>query len=767
MVFGGLLKVSTKLRKRKQKRRSRLDNAHRLVEQEGGTKSGFFRRASYVMSEAVADVVIVFEAVVWLLFIMMLILAVVLMTIVSTLFAGVFGWLGGTVMAVGQKSGGALGVKGSSGVMNYSEYDWYGNMQNNLLRLDTVDKEIYQLITCSMELEKYAVQHGDGRSWNGAVGVGILYGEMSGGLSTVVRSYHEGTEEEKSILINDKLNYPFAYNCLGYTTDGLGDGPIGLSWGLADADADYTFGHWDLSTVKKLEWLKDSRVKSGHSGYTDMQSYAFWTIPGSLKWCLYNNSSINFDSNVSGNSLYKCSEQFDRWGIEKTQKNLMLFQGISYYAKHHGCGSADREYVTEYALALYKFADSNLSNVYLVDGNGKPTKPDNAHSVYREFLSDVYADGSSSCDICVIHDGKAHIYDYESGDTLAKALLAWAKTNNEAGYNTLKQSIDWGCVGAPHFYSGSGVPNATFNSNLCNCLGIWLVGQSVVKYIADSCGIVLGSGDGVLVSASTPGGTQTAKNVVAMAEDLYQKHGINSSDVWTWGYNELLYADGTEAKNFSDNWCAMFVNTVLNKAKVGGTGISVATALREVTGNAFPATAVADLGYCPGSSSTQNIYYWRTDNGVSKESTASSVTKSGYVIAHYGGTWSKGTDLRVRDANGEYALEGEYKPKAGDIITYCNGGSAYCHVGLIVTDGDGWNSGVTTIEGNTGSGSVISRYETHSSASVIFEINYSALEKHYGGTVKSSSTSARSMVYCSDAVVDDRFSRVYAKGMLV
>ena len=749
-MFGAVLKLSAKLQKRRVKRQRRLQHVHSLVQREGGKPAVARKVAGYLLTELLADTVLVFEAVVTSMLGYMLLLILILVLLISTIFTGLLSLFGSvfTLDAEGLTSSAVnINIGASGGAESYSNYDWYGNMSNNLLKLSDTDKEIYQLITCNMELEKYASEDKEGirKSWNAAVGVGMLYGEMAGGLSRSTVNYHTDTDEERDILINDKLNYPYQIFSMNTTADGLGDGPAGICWENATKGVDYSFGHWSLNTLKHKEWLQENIewcVQNNINGgvrYTMEQAYAIWTIVGSCKWAYYNNRSIDFDYNAIGKDDFICGTQFDRWGVAKTKENLSKITALGYYAIHHGCGSEDRAYVIEYALALYKYANEDFANVYLVDANGKPAPAVNAHPVYKEFLYGTYPDASSSLNICVVHDGVPHIFDYESGDSIAKCLLEWAKKTNSKRYATLKEALEWGDDKAPYFigsYDSAGRPiyNSTYSSNLCNCMGVFMVGQSLIKDIATKCGITLKStstGGTKIASSATQGDTQTAKNVAAVATELYEKHGINSEDAWTAGHNQLLNADGTPNYDYGNAWCCMFVNTVLNTATIGKTDKTVASALRSLTGNRIPSGADASMGYCPLDTTTQRLYYWNGSADTAK-STADITTENGAVIVHYmgNGVFSGAVNKNIRDEKGLYSYETPYVPKAGDIIIWGNTASAYAHVGLVVENATGAGVGVATIEGNTNN-SHIDKYSSRTDAVIYIEINYKLLESKF------------------------------------
>lgn len=663
------------------------------------------------------------EDILSLLFGSALIFMLILCTLIPVLAVVIMGTIDG-VSSI-STSGGNFTTTGESGgvqITDPSTYDWWGNKEQNMrLLTDDYDKELYQLIMMNMDLAQYS--HSDtsvDNLWNGTFGVGILYAEMGGGISSKIVNFHEGTEAEKNQLKYEKWNYVFAPFCLGYSSDYRGDGPVGLSWGLPKKDVSYEYSHYEIKNVNK-KWLDDSATgTSGYHGtYNDNQKYAIWTTPGSLKWSYYNTIAYSYTD--------WRTEAFDRWGVEKSDENLYNIATCDYYAKHHGhaAGNKDEKAVLEYMLALYNYVDKDLNNVYIVDSSGKLAK-DEGHAIYREVLANDFGKASSNY-IKVIHDGKEHTFKGSGDDLLGKALLDWAKSENPSGYKKLKEAIDYGSDGAPGFNG-----NTLFSSNVSNCIGIYLIGSTLVKYMVEKLGLTFDVA--TTDNSNFPGGTQTAKNVVAVMTDLYNKHGAKSSDKWTMGYNQLLNSNGSKATNFNTEWCAMFVNTVLNTAKINGSTKTVAQGLHDVTNDLFPSGACAEMGY--GNSRKYDSLFTST-SGLSNRA---EITKSGYVTAHYGGQELSGKNA-TKDYKGEISKESLYKPKAGDIIVFSFGNHEfYDHVGMVREDSESFYT-VNTIEGNTnddnenyGAGGWLNTrgYSNSTSICMYLEINYLALEEKFG-----------------------------------
>lgn len=627
---------------------------------------------------------------------------------------------------------GGFSYPNASGVVitDPSTYDWWGNKDTNMLLLtNDYDKELYQVIACSMELQKYSeADTSNNRLWNGAVGVGLLLAEMNGGMSSAVSNYHDGSDAEIHQLKYDKCNYVYAYMCTGYTTDGLGDGPIGLSWDLA-SDRSYDFGPFSVKKVNK-SYLKDSMSKSGKTGYSENQAYAQWTLPGGLMWSYYNSDDYTYTEERT--SLYNL------WGVDTTEKNLIGIAVYDYYAKHHGRGDVDSKNILTYMLALYRYLGNDLSNIVLVDSDGNLQSKESAwHDVYSETLSKDFG-RSADGNIRVTRNGEDHIFDFENGDTLGKALLDWAKKEYGASsenYKGLKSAIDWGEQGAPYFKNSAGVNNALYNSNLSNCVGIFIIGQTLVNHMVETLGISVGDTEEVGGSSSSVGNTSTSKALVDFARNTYKEHGPDSSDVWTSSHNAL----NPDGSTFNSEWCAATVKYFLRNTKVNGSTKTLFELLDSTADSAFLDSNFADLGYDGGAVSNTTILRW---DGKSKGNNATKLGK--YVTVHYTGmktTWGF-QGKPTKDKNGVLSYESKYTPKAGDIVVYnWNSGYTFDHVGLIVSDGDKFE----TIEGNA-SGGMMSNHKSgevrYDNVLLIFDIDFDALERDYGKQSQASTNSS-------------------------
>lgn len=671
--------------------------------------------------------------------------------------------------------------KNGSGAGDPTTYDWWGNKDANLLLLtENKDKELYQLIACNAELQKYGVADTTSkRLWNMYNGIGLLMSEMNGGMYTENMGLHNGGKEEIDKIINDKCNYVFAYHSAG-SGDGLGDGPIGLTWNYAE-DKSYDFGPFSVKNVNQT-YLKDSITQSGRN-YTDNQGYAQWTLPGGLKWCYNNSFEYSLDSTVNSENKETVSAIFDRWGIEKTEENLLSLCVTDYYAKHHGYGDVDRAYIIEYIVALYLYADNNLNNVSYVDKNGNYSIAfvNSGHGHMMEFLENYVGMSLTNSNIQVVHDGKKIVYDYENGDTLAKALLSWAKTKNEDGYKHLKTAIDWGGMYAPEYKSG-GNPKAynfsSYSSNLVACLGVYFSGQTVVNYIVDKLGLVFGEDeDGVGGVSFSKAATKTQANLKDTMLMHYVKGGVTAydtpaaflADVENYKKanpdvkNVCVYTKSTNPW-LNDEWCAATVKGLMKETKLSTSDKTLFEALTE--NGSYPDTSYfANLGI--GGVARES---------VGEQSASTSEGDSPYIKVHFtnkdairnastgdiGGYPMDASSPQVASykSPGKVIVSKEslYIPKTGDVIIYSYGGFGWSHVGFCY-DYDSSNNIITTIEGNTVDYSV-GRYSSHSfnyidnqSLAWVVEIDYVGLEEKYGlSSTKSSNPDNTGVFKVGDAV---------------
>lgn len=515
-------RMSPEEKRTAKKKEKHKDKTKKAVKKTGETA---VKVTGHVISEGFILLVGIIEDIGVLLLVMLLILAIMLVTIISVL-GGVFGSVIGTDgLSVSVAATGTGFWSGGSSAGSADGYDWWGNKDKNLLLLtEDKDKEIYQLIACNAELQKFAKNDTSNKKlWNMYVGIGLLASEMGGGLYTSSMGMHDGSQEEKNAIINDKCNYVFAYHAFG-SGDGLGDGPVGLTWDYASKDGNYEFGPFKIANVNK-SYLNDNISKSGR-GYNEAQAYAQWTLPGGLKYSYDCSYEYSFDSKVNYETGETIGNIFDRWGIEKTEDNLVKIGVTDYYAKHHGCGDVDRAYVLEYMCALYKYADNSLGNIGYVNSSGEysSTFITGGHGHMMEFLENTVSMSESSSNIQVIHDGKKIVYDYENGNTLAKGVLAWAKQNNSEGYNKLKTALDWAAVGAPEYRAGgTGYNFSAFRSNLVACMGVYFSGQTIVNYMVNKLGIdINASSSDNNESGSSNSGTEVV-NIDKLVDDLYTK----------------------------------------------------------------------------------------------------------------------------------------------------------------------------------------------------------------------------------------------------
>ena len=527
----------TKEEKKEDKKR---DNKKKVIKD---TVGNTVKVSVHIVSDLAILAIGLIEDVITFLFGSVIILVLLLATIVPVIASVIMGTLEG-VSAV--DSSVSTDIGGGGGVYDAASadtYDWWGNKEANMLRLTSdYDKELYQVIMINMDMAQWGKQDSSSdHSWNGSFGVGIAQAEMGAGSSLSVVNYHTDSKEEKQMLINEKWNYVYAPFCLGYSSDKngpAGDGPVGISWDYPSADVSYEFGNYKIENVNK-EWLRDSADKTSgyHGNYNDNQCYAQWTLPGSIKWCYYNTDTYTYND--------WRTEAFDRWGVEKNEDNLMKIASCDYYCKHHGHDPIECKHVLEYMLALYCYADQNLNEIYLVDSNGKVAYLE-GHDIYRETLSKDFGKASSNR-IRLIHDGKEHIFSGTGSDLLGLALLNWAKTENPAGYNKLKEAIEYCEAYAPDWDG-----NSKTESNLANCVGIFLIGNSFVKYMVDKLGLVFGVNEEVS-SDSVDGAETIGDQVIAEAFRCYER----KIPIYDWG--------GTDLESYCD--CSGLICALYHKFK--------------------------------------------------------------------------------------------------------------------------------------------------------------------------------------------------------
>lgn len=671
------------------------------------------------------------------LFVGLLALMILLSTIIPVIATSVVGVING---ASNLSSGGtSTSRRGGVKITDPSTYDWWGNRdKNRLLLTDQWEKDLYDLVAISYALEQYTRKKDGELCWRGNIGAGTTELECGTPVSSNLNYNTRGInlQDEKDKAGKNLGTYLFKDHMCGYASDSFGDGPVGMSFEhVGTVKPPYDFSYFKSSDISQSEYdlLRQSIRNCPHQSVSKWASlsneelYGIYSLPGTF--------FLSYEKVFKGDLLdigyFKsyALEALHGYGLVKdinnltSEENELLGQMLtgSYYEKHHGCNKESVKHTMEILACMLAYADNHKFDTYIIKpSSGDHLQKSDVAGLRGHFLSWV-AHANDEVTLQVLHDGKTVTIN-----NFVKQLGEFATSK---GRGTQWYSIQ-GYAGTDAYY---------FNVNPASCLLSITLGNSYVQLLIDELGLVFEEES--VDNDNWAGGTKTAQNVVAVMEKLYQEHGTNSSDPWTYGHNDLLDAFGSPVKNFNDHWCAMFVNTVLNKAKINGSNMSVAQGLQSQTNKVFPTGATADMGYCTTNSS-RNDSIMKGSSGNSEQSV---ITKSGFVTAHYGGDipWAS-NKTPTKDYKGQLYKESKYTPKAGDIITYYNNESAYCHVGLVCEDGKSFNDAMT-IEGNTVS-------EKHSSCinkkngaqgrtSVYFEINYAALESTYGVPSNTSSSS--------------------------
>lgn len=800
-------------KKAAKKNEKRKDKSKKTVKKTGGAAVKVTGR---VISEGFILLVGLIEDFFVLLIIVLLILALILVVCVVTIFGTFSGVISSDISSTSTGSSsysfGGSKTRTAVKITDPTTYDWWGNKDQNMLLLtDNKDKELYQIIACNFELQKYGLNTNDNLYWNAGCGIGLLLSEGGGGLYYANMTMHDGSDSEKNAIINDKCNYVFAYVSPSGTVDDYGNGPTGLSWGFA-SDKSYDFGPFSVKNVNK-EYLQDSRNKAAahveasgntlkHKGgsysvdvsaYSDNEAYAQWTLPGGLKFAYDGSRTYSYDDVVISSNKTTIGDIFDRWEIEKTSEHLTSIAWADYYCRHHGEGDpksneGGRAYVIEYMCALYQFADKNLNNINYVDSSGNLSTAcvTEGHGHMMEFLQTPVSQ-SSSANIQVIHDGKKKVYDYESGDTLAKDVLNWAKNKYADGYTHLKEALDWAQFGAPEYRAGgTGVAFSSFRSNLVACMGVYFSGQTVVSYMVDKLGIVFESeedSDGTGSISFSKAATKTQANLKDTMLMHYVKGGVTSSNI---SADFLADVEAYKKANSSvvrdkeytvytnpwlqADWCAATVKGLMKDTKLGTSNKTLLGALTEKGKYPDTSSNFANLGV----------------GGVARGSTGEQSTScaegySPYIKVHFT------NKSNIRSAfNGEigkfplvasspqvasYKSDGRvivskeslYTPKPGDVIIYSFDNYGWSHVGFCY-DYDSSSNIITTVEGNTGANTSSGaygytshsfNYKDNQSLAWIVEIDYVGLEKACGVS-STSSTTDKSGVFKVDSFVKDK-----------
>lgn len=754
--------------KRKEKRK---DRAKKTVKKTGETA---IKATGHIISEGFILLVGIIEDIGVLLLIMLLILAIMLVTMISVL-GGVFGAVMADDLEVTTTSTGtglsytSSGSSGKSGKTagSYQDYDWHGNRDKNMIKLTSQwDKDLYDLLDICVTLGQVENKGWDG---NRAYFADLNFVATTAYESGIIKKSSAESEYYKLVTGDrgDSLLYSL-YNP-SYDSKSKCTTPCGMmvSNTIGAKASDCEYAHFSADKIdSSMMSTGISKLASVSGQSVDKYStYSCLNISGALCFTWRKSKSNDLEPRgITTNQLL--TEIIPKLDMEANTTNVAKILAEFNYACHLGHNwDQDRSNRVFTVLALmYKYGDENWDNWWVTDKNGNIDEtllrflPEHTCAgIVKDMKGFKGVDFSDKFIIHVIHNGKEELIE----DGVLTHLKSFAEEHGlKDDYNKfIGLTID---------------TNGGYNSTgaIWYCALARLVGNTVLRYVVDKCGIVFSNGETSINNSNFPGGTQTAKNVVAVLHQLYEEHGPGGSGrFWTAGSNDLLNGDGTENTDFTGYWCAMFVNTVLNKAKINGSDMTVAQGLRKKTNNSFPGSKVqtADMGYCPGTSSSHNLFH-----DTSGKSDSAFVTESGFVTAHYGGqAWGSEP---VKDYKGKLSKETQYVPKAGDIITYYDGTYGFAHVGMCVEDGKSFND-VMTIEGNTGGGSGQIGYKNGAAnagswgakVSVYFEINYAALEEEFGTPSISTDTktvSTGDSIFDLDSMVGDLYDKTkdYAYG---
>ena len=759
--------------KRKEKRK---DKNKKAIKKTGETA---VKATGHIISEGFILFVGLVEDFSVLLIVVILILALMLLVVIVSIFGTFTSVIATESTSIGTNNGTGFSYstgsdKKAAAITDPYTYDWWGNRDANRLKLtDQWDKDIYDIVACNFELYKHTKS--DDYYWNPVVGVGTTLMESglphSGMFSYIDGSVDNNKEKEKAQ--NNMATYLFkAHWCAGSFSpaDTYGDGPIGNSFKLV-SDESYDYGPFKASNIEASEYelLRSSmRACQGHSScgtistystLSDNKLYAIYNIAGCIYW---DYKAVTIGLRNYNNTESKILECMQAYGLCKDKNSLSSEESkikeeilySTYYNKHHGSGLEATSRVVEYLTCMLAYSDNHSFSDWGIEAHDGTFDSKSDFSDFRETSSGLFAyytnKSGTGYKSTVVRGGKTETID----GTVTSKLASFAKDKGrESQWSDLVSNLTTDAY--------------LYNANMSACVTCVIGGNTIVNYLVDKLGIVFESEDGedssIEVSRSTPGGTMTAKNVVATAQKIYSEHGVNSSDPWTYGNYDLVYGQNgkfIECKNSNADWCAMFVTTVLYRAKINGSNMSVGEALHKETGGNFPTSQSADCGYSPCTGNQCNLY-----TATSGDSNRSYITGSGCVIVHnlgnvpnaYGDSDVHST--ATKDSSGKISKDSGYVPKAGDIIIYSwDGYHLFSHVGLVCEDGKGTYD-AQTIEGNTGPGSCVNKKNGAANAgkkvSTYVEINYAELERKYGKS-STSSTTDESGVFKVDSFVKNK-----------
>lgn len=748
---------------------------------------------SNIVKKALHRFVAVCENIVFLMFIGVLTMSLVIGTIVFSVASAVLDATAALSLGSGTGTNIDLPIEGGgSTATDYSSYDWKGNMTTNLLKLKTnVQRNLYKCITMAFELEDMTSD--TSRFYTSAdpyylVAAGILEGENCNYFTNRdnteynnANDYIQYTAESEVRNATLDVTRHLRYDVWGNLAEWLFDQGKELTeytdlvkWNEYSPET-YN-GECGTCLVPDDTTVRGMQILAQHyMPYTmHMMAYKFSFKTGD-NLSLYGGTCYRVYEDVGGSSVTIRTDgtdlssidtikaKLEEYGIEPTDEHVAdIVRQYSYTGHWSGyLTDLDRQAALEVAVAAYAEANCDITNWHMSGINVS-----NCGLCGRY----PYIGGNSASDIRGGTNGGGILEMTDSaGQTLEDNELYLCINGNKLVdsngkpmsmvnylYNKYsKTHTGWSSVvSALKGASDDGGGSATESFlNTYLSTGVTINGYSLVKYIADLCGIVIGGNSTAFLADTVLGSA-----LVTTAEKLYSEHngeGSATGNIWVTDSNEPAIHFG----GLGLDWCAYTVNYFLDKTMVGNSGKSIREvfySMPQDNSNKFPGCSSADLGYyADGNGGLNKIF-----QGVECDITEN--WGNGYVKLHYTGhsivaqttactmTSTPMTYMYDR-ASGtgviKKEVKGGYIPKAGDFITFTNRGNEgskcrYSHVGLVTgVEGDM----VYTIEGNTWTGTSASvlgsdvytlckcSYDiSDERISFYFEVDYDGLLKDYG-----------------------------------